>query len=111
MSVNEKDFEDMQTNEQYVKFVAGKPKVLTISEVNKGMSEIKDKNTGAVKNVPAFICKVTNEDGEDVEKTYTLTSKKLTKLLMPMLLKNKPFKVSITQFGVSFDTSYEVKEL
>jgi len=111
MGISKEDLNDMKTGEQFVKFVAGKPKTLHFLEWNKVTQDFIDEATGKTKKVPSVVCVINNEDGEDVSKVLTITSKRLISELSSLLLMNKPFTAEITQFGAGFNTEYEVKEM
>lgn len=107
--LTEEDLKDFDTEEKYIKFKAGRPKVLTFASFKKDRSEIVDSNTNEVKQIPAIICDIVKEDGEAVTKSLTITSKRLVQALRPYFAKGTGFTVEITQYGSGFDTEYEVR--
>ena len=64
---------------------------------------------------PGLRFDVLEEDSVTVDKTFSITSKRLIQALMPIIKKaekhkKKVISVSILRTGTGFDTSYEVKE-
>lgn len=100
-------------SDQYVKLTAGRPKVLVLSEAADADTEIKQKD-GTIKKIPCLTFKVTNEDGQSVEKEWSVTSRNLARQLRSLIEqtidKGQELKIQVTQFGSGFDTEYEVKK-
>lgn len=105
--INWDKFEQQESN--YVKLVAGKPKILNLVSVAQTNENITDNKTGEEKIVPALKFKVDEEDGKKVDKEFTVLSKILAKQLKPIVINGLPKKLSITRYGTGFDTEYEVK--
>ena len=64
---------------------------------------------------PGLRFDVLEEDSVTVDKTFSITSKRLIQALRPIIKKaekqkKKAISVSILRTGTGFDTSYEVKE-
>ena len=64
---------------------------------------------------PGLLFDVLAEDSVTVDKTFSITSKRLIQALMPIIKKaekqkKKVISVSILRTGTGFDTSYKVKE-
>lgn len=95
----------------FVKIVAGKPKVLLLQSVRQKPSVFKDKDTGSETTTPSLEFNISEEDGMEVSKKFTVTSRRLVKLLRPVIEKNLPRKVQITQFGTGYEIEWEVKEI
>lgn len=104
-------FEQQET--KYIKLIAGKPKNLNLVSVIQTKENIstKDKQGNVIdeKIVPALKFKVNEEDGKAVDKEFSVTSKILARQLKPIIEKGLPRKLTITRFGASYDTEYEIK--
>ena len=98
-------------SDRFVKLTAGRPKVLTLTSAKETTNPIKQKDTGSFKDVPCVVFKVIKEDDKEVEKEYSVTSRKLVNKLKPIIMKGFPATVKITSFGTGFDTEFEVEEI
>ena len=96
----------------FVKLVAGRPKVLRIEDVNLTEIEVDDEETG-IKKVSGILCGVVMEDGNKCTKDFTITSKKLVAKLKEDFVRKTYLKkdLKITKFGSSYDTDYEIEWL
>lgn len=97
-------------SDRFVKLTAGRPKVLTLTSAKDMINTIKQKD-GSPKDMPCIVFKVSNEDGKEVEKEYSVSSRKLANKLKPIIPRGFPATVKITSFGTGFDTEYEVEEV
>ena len=103
MSLDKEKFAD-----NFVKFVAGKPKKLTLEAVRQ------EEQTIEGKVIPTLVFKVTLEDNKEVEKEWSVTSKKLVNAMWGLasrIDKGEELDIIITRFGSSFDTYYEFAEI
>ena len=103
--------ERFPSKDDFVKFVAGVDKVLAVSDWKNVTSEIIDKKTDTPKTIHAVECKITEEDGQAVEKTLTITSKRLVNALMLLFDEQKPFKVKIKEIGSGFEKQFKVEKV
>lgn len=97
---------------RYVKITVGKLKTLTIDNGKQSVSDIKEKAEGGAettKKVPCIVFHVTNEDGQQVDKEFSVTSRGLIQQLRPFVQKGYPFTVAISSYGEKFERKYEVK--
>jgi len=101
---------DKWESDRFVKLKAGRPKTLTLVSAKDTINTIKQKD-GSPKDVPCIVFKVSIEDGKEVEKEYSVTSRRLVNKLKPIILKGFPATVKITSFGIGFDSEFEVEEL
>ena len=69
-----------------------------------------DQKTGEEKLVNCIIFKISKENDQDVDKTFTVYSKRLIKELKPITSKGLPISVTITKYGEGFNTEYNVVE-
>jgi hypothetical protein len=97
-------------SDRFVKLTAGRPKILTLTSAKDTTNPIKQKD-GSFKDVPCIVFKVSNEDGKEVEKEYSVTSRRLVNKLKPIIMKGFPATVKITSFGIGFDSEFEVEEI
>ena len=105
------DWSAFEGSANYVKIKVGKPKKLTCDSVSQTLADIQEKmpdGTTAVKKVPTLLFHVTVEDGEKVDKEFSVTSKLLAKKLRPFIEKGFPFSVTIYSSGERFEREYDV---
>lgn len=97
---------------RYVKIKVGKPKTLTVDSVRETTTQIKDKDKSGsdiTKDVRCLVFHVTKEDGEAVDKEFSVTSRLLAQKLKPFVQKGMPFTVTIHSSGEKFEREYEVQ--
>ena len=103
------DFSPFEKSSNFVKFVAGVPKVLelvTVSAENRDFTN----EAGQKKQLYSLMFAVTKEDGITVEKTWSITSKALAIALKPIVAQieaGQTKTLKLTKFGSKFETFYK----
>ena len=111
----EMNWNGFETSEDFVKIQAGIEKVVTLTNPRREDQTLLEKGSGTAKIVPGLVFDVVEEDGKNVKKKMTVTSKRLAYALRPFIDSGRisttvGMKFSIMKRGEGFDANFEVKE-
>ena len=116
---SEKDFDDLISGDNRVRFKSREKKVLRIKNWRKRTTDFEDRKTGETKKINIFVADVIEENGNSVrDLELRETSKRFSKEIMPIILKaNQDGKKEITIAVIKkedpvnqFGTEYWVEE-
>lgn len=93
---------------QFVRLIAGKPCVLQIVSVKDTETRLPPDEEGIVKVVPCLEFRIVKENNVAVDKTWSVTSKKLAHKMRPFIERGFPFTIQAVQYGTRFDRDYEI---
>ena len=114
MEEKDKLFEGFETSEDFVKVEAGIAKIVVLTNPRKENQTLLEDDGETTKIVPGLVFDVKEEDGKEVKKKMTITSKRLVKALKPFIengqiSENLGLKVKIFKTGEKFNTKYTVE--
>lgn len=97
----------------YIALVPGVPKRMHFTDDYKIQRTIADKETGKPKTIDSLVFWVDEEDGEEVGKTFSILSQKLSAHMTPYLRDKGylPYDFIITQIGEGFLKDWNVQPI
>ena len=114
MEEKDKLFEGFVTSEDFVKVEAGIAKIVVLTNPRREDQTILTEDGENTKIVPGIAFDVVEEDGKQVKKKMTVTSKRLAKALKPFIDAGQistslGLKLRILKTGEKFKTNYTVE--
>jgi len=104
--MTEIDWTKFESNSSYVKILTGVPKKLRFESMKQDDIIINNRS------ISGLVFTVVKEDGQEVNKTWTATSKRLIKQLKPFVETGRivEHEFTITKFGEGFDTQWRIEQ-